>query len=221
MEEKNTEQIIEDANRKTTMNDDHWHLAEVNQHGTGNTTATFPVDAEQHFHKILGNVISETNGHSHKVLSLINAPPEEEKEEEEESPDESEEDTEEVGESIKEQVELRETNHFKEKIFTLNTGRDKKAFTSFKIKGELKSLILDTDKVISVLIRFKDFPEIVIFNATNFSGQKYFNIRRFAVGSNPTDVFEEGNETWMLNDDIEFITFGNMSTTTKFVVRFK
>ena len=56
---------------KTSTNLGHWHEAQLDEEGDGQTVKTFRIDSDEkpnpHDHKITGTEIEKTNGHGHSI----------------------------------------------------------------------------------------------------------------------------------------------------------
>lgn len=57
----------------TTNNDNHFHIAEVDFDGNGETVSTMGPDDDPHTHKIVTWQIQEADGHAHQILTEIMA----------------------------------------------------------------------------------------------------------------------------------------------------
>lgn len=53
---------------QTTINDDHSHIAEIDNEGNGRTITTDPETHSDHMHLIENNIIKEFNEHSHLLV---------------------------------------------------------------------------------------------------------------------------------------------------------
>ena len=107
----------------------------------------------------------------------------------------------------------------KEKIFEIKTGigENSKASHTINIKGELDGIIIEASKPVTIKISLEEFPNIVLYKANLFMGQKYLPLRKEAIW--PDAATSEFPVKWVLNDNIQFDVSGNIQTTVKFIVR--
>ncbi|MCH7560984.1 MAG: hypothetical protein IIC67_06410 [Thaumarchaeota archaeon] len=104
--------------------------------------------------------------------------------------------------------------------FTLNTGIEAFATTTTNvINAELQCIILIASKPVNIKISFTDYPDVTLFEAEQFIGVDYFYIRKAAVGTNPTDVFEQVAAAWALNDSLRISVEGNLNTEVTVILR--
>ena len=54
---------------QTTVNDNHWHNADLDLSGNGETTKVLGVDKAPHVHKIVKFEAHSSGGHKHQVIT--------------------------------------------------------------------------------------------------------------------------------------------------------
>ena len=126
-------------------------------------------------------------------------------------------------EKVKEELEfsIKETNNIKDMIITLNTLQ---GFTSGveteKINGEIKAIIIKTNKATQIEISLVEYPDVILFEDVNFIGTKYLAIKTQAI-SDKHELFNYSTESWFLNNALQISIKGAPNTETKIIIRYK
>lgn len=126
-------------------------------------------------------------------------------------------------EKIKEDlsIEIKETekDSVKDYVVSLNTMMSGKVETTTpKINGCLKALILSTNHQVQIVISLKDHPEIVLFEAKDYSGKHYIPLRISPV-SKSANSFNFGPTDWYLNDELNVSISGQLNTKVDCIFR--
>jgi hypothetical protein len=116
--------------------------------------------------------------------------------------------------------DMEEEYEVKELFYSLKTIQSNESSVETEvINGELETVIISSNKRVSVNIRLAEHPEIVLFEVVDFEGTKYLPLRSrvYDVDGNPF-TFDVCN--WYLNDSLLISIKGQVDTQVDFKLRY-
>lgn len=119
-------------------------------------------------------------------------------------------------EEVPEQMEDR----VKELAYTLNTMDSSQATqVTDMINGELKCIIVKSDKPVSIDINLSEYSEIKLLSIRNYQGVQYFPLKTDSIASTG-ERFNFAPSRWYLNNRLSLNVNDNSNTEVTFIIRY-
>jgi hypothetical protein len=112
-------------------------------------------------------------------------------------------------------------NNVKELRFTINTGTNTLTeYTTDKLIGKLDSIIISSDKFITLKIMLDEFKDIVIYHKMQIIGDKYISVRNDTSFPN-NERAQSSDAKFILNDKLHIIIESSLDTSIKLILRYE
>jgi hypothetical protein len=107
-----------------------------------------------------------------------------------------------------------------EKRLVLNTGeKGKSRERTGIIRGRLYSFLIESDEILHVTIRFREFPDIILFNDVSHIGTRYVSVKVDSFNAD-NEVFNYNGDHYMLLDDLLVQVSGKQNSELRVRVRY-
>ncbi len=106
----------------------------------------------------------------------------------------------------------------KEQIINLFTKDNLTKKLSERIKGDLDSVIISSDKMINIAISLDNFP-IKVYENRKFLGSEYIPLRAMAFYMDKMNK-DQHVAKWKLNDKLKILIIGSKGTKVKIILRY-
>lgn len=120
-------------------------------------------------------------------------------------------------------IDETEQKEFDKKIkeVTLNLFAENGVASGFteEINGFLECLIIESSDQIQIQITLEKYPDVVIFQHSNFHGQKYLSLRNKTIAPNG-EMFNFQAAKWSLNDGLRVEINGSKGSHAHFVFKY-
>jgi len=125
-------------------------------------------------------------------------------------------------EELQEQEIVMVEENNREKIidyeYTLNLLESTQASQDTELlEGELKSVIIETNKPVDIKISFRE-RDIMLYDVRTFTGVRYLPLKVDSISS-INERFNYSAERWHLNDALSIKIEGQTGTEVKFIFR--
>ncbi len=109
----------------------------------------------------------------------------------------------------------------KEYRATLNIREERRAeHLTPVIKGRLHSVIIQSEKQISIKMFLEEFPNITIFKNRSFVGTEYMILKKATLNELGEQWFQQ-SDYWYLNDKIKIAVQGPLFTDVRIILRYE
>ena len=124
-----------------------------------------------------------------------------------------------LGDSISETEETDFNKNIKE--ISINLFAENGFASGFTdiINGFLECIVIDSIKQIQIQITLEKYPDVVLFQHSNFQGQKYLSLRNKTIAPNG-EMFNFQAAKWSLNDGLRVEINGPKGSSAHVVFKY-